>query len=202
MPVLTSRDRRAITLGALVLAPVFGVAYGVRPFALALGERHLAASQQRDLLARERALVAQALTMPTAAAAGRAALEAEWPRAIRAFDVATASVRFADYLRGVARAHEVLVVQTTELPADSLRGGVDVLRLHLQAESDFAGLLRLLHALETGVPRVRVSSVNIERAGPERSGTGDASGAREVLALSATVEAPLVRTTAPGGGGQ
>jgi hypothetical protein len=202
MASLSPRDRRAIVIGTFVLAPAFGLAYGVRPFARALTERHLAASLQRDLLARERAVVAAAPGTPAATAAMRAQLEAELPRAIRAAAVATASVRLADYLRAAARAHEVLVVQTTELPADSLVGGVEVIRLNLKAESDLAGILRFLRALETGVPRVRVTNVSVERAGPVTAGAADAADVREVLSLTAIVEAPLVLTTAPSGGGQ
>ena len=170
MPPVSARDRRALVIGALVLAPAFGVAYGVRPFARALSERHLAAAQLRELLARERALVAEAPRIPAATAAGRAALEAELPRAIRGAAIATASVRLADYLRAAARAHEVLVVQTTELPADSLMGGIEVLRLSVKAESDLAGILRFLRAIETGAPNVRLTNVSVERAGPGRSG--------------------------------
>ena len=202
MAVLSARDRRAIVVGALVLAPAFGVAYGVRPFARALAGRRLAAAQQRDLLERERALLEFAPKLPALMAAGRATLEAELPRAIRGAAVATATVRLADHVRSVARAHEVLVVEAVEFGADSLAGGIEVLRLNLKAESDLGGILRFLRALEAGAPTVRISSVSIERArqaptGAPRAGAADA---REVLSLTAIVEAPLVLVAAPSGG--
>jgi hypothetical protein len=203
MTPLSPRDRRAIVIGALVLAPAVGLAYGVRPFVRALVERRLLASQLRDRLDRERALVGQTAGMPAAAAAGRAALEAELPRAIRAAAVATASVRLADYVRAAARAHDVLIVQTSELSADSLADGIEVLRLNVKAESDLAGILRFLRALETGETRVRIKSMSVDRV--DASGAGAAAAApdaREMLSLSAIVEAPLVLTTAPSRSGQ
>ena len=93
----------------------------------------------------------------------------------------------------------MLVVQTTELPADSLMGGIEVLRLSVKAESDLAGILRFLRAIETGAPNVRLTNVSVERAGPGRSGvTAAAADAdpREVLSLTAIVEAPVVLTVA------
>lgn len=198
MAPLAARDRRAIVLGAFVLLPAFGLAYGARPFVRALGERRDAAGQQGDLLARERALVNRAPEIPAATAASRSALERELPRSIRSADAATASVRLADYVRGAARAHEVLVVQSTELPADSLVGGIEVLRLSVKVESDLAGILRFLRALETGAPRVRVTALSVERAGPSASGAAATDG-REVLSLAAILEAPLVLTAAPRG---
>ena len=197
MPALSGRDRRAITIGTMVLAPAFALAYGVIPFVGALAARRVTAVGQMDRLVGERKLVEFAARLPAVTAAARLARDAELPRAVRGADVTTATVRLADYVRATARSHDVLVADAVAVGGDSLGGGVEVLRLSLKAESDLAGILRFLRALESGSPTVRISGVSIERARP-----GSAEDSRELLSLTAIVEAPLVRSTSPSPGGE
>jgi hypothetical protein len=196
---LAGRDRRALLLGVIALAPTLAWSYGVRPFRNALGERRDRAARESELLSRERALVEQAPRLPTMLAGSRRALDTELEHVVRSDAAATASVRLADYVRALARAHEVLVTQATEAPADSLAQGVLLLRLSVHGESDLQGILGFLRALETGTIRAGVATVQIERAPVRSTARGRVDDGREVLALNATIVAPAVLTAARGG---
>lgn len=184
----SSRDRRAIILGGATLVAALGWSGGVWPFVRALAVRRDAVERERELLARERGLIAQQGTLAAALRAASTARAAEETRAIHADNEATAGVILADYVRGLARAHEVAVDQATELPPDSLASGVRLLRLQVRGESDFAGVLRFLRALETGAVHARVAQLDVGR----RTGRADAES-REVLSVTAMIEAPLAR---------
>jgi hypothetical protein len=200
-PVMAQRDRRAVTLGVVVLAVAGAYVYALRPFNAALAARRAAVAEQGQLLARERALIAVTPELPKAIADARTAADGALAPLLRSEATATATVRLADYVRDLARTREVLVTQTTELPADSLPGGIHVARLSLRGEGDYAGVMRFLRALESGKTTVRVRDVQIERSSAlPRGVSGGTAGTDqiEVLTLSAVVESPVV--IAPSGG--
>lgn len=201
-PALSRNDRRALVIGAAILLPALVFGYAVRPMQRALDARRATIGTERELLARELALVADAPRVPDMIVARQHALDEDSARVVVSDAPATASVRFADRVRDMARAHDLLVSQTTELAADSLRGGVRVLRLAVRGESDLAGILGFLRAIETGSMSVRVASLQIEQPRSARaSATPLHQPTAEVLSLTAVLEVPsLLSAPQPRGG--
>ncbi|MEJ2218701.1 MAG: hypothetical protein P8099_19100, partial [Gemmatimonadota bacterium] len=72
---LSTRDRRAIRLGLVVLLPAFVLGLGVRPYASAWMRARDRLESERALLGRERALVDAAPSFGRAEATERSALE-------------------------------------------------------------------------------------------------------------------------------
>ena len=190
---LSRNDRRAIAIGSILVIPALLYIGVLRPFDRALTERRTEVSREQDLLARERSAVARAPQLPPEIAARKIELAAELQHAITSDAPATAAVRLASYVRDVARAHNVMVVQANELAPDSLGTGLKVVRLSLRSESDIAGVSRFLRALETGPMHVRVATLQIERNGNVRPSNLPAPpDGLEILSLSVTIEAPAV----------
>ena len=187
---LSVRDRRAIAAAAIVLAPAL-LFVTARPYVRSLAALRNEAALGRELLARERDLVRDAANFVGPTAVSLAALGAELPRVVHSEARATAMVQLADYVRGIARTNEVLLTQASEAPADSLAPGMQLLRLSVRAESDFAGVLRFLNSLERGRQRIRVTRLLVQRA-TSRTGPGVPADAADVLVLTATIEAPAI----------
>lgn len=189
MSAMTGRERAVLTIFALVLAPLFAALYGARPLLRVYGERTGALAQQRELLARERAAVSAAPALSVPIVAARSAVARASRGIIQSAALSTAFSALTDHLRSSARRQDVLVLQMTEMPGDSIVGGHSVLRVALRAESDLAGITRYLRSLESDALRLRVSRVFIERAGQDQfGGSAAATDGRTVLILNATIE--------------
>jgi hypothetical protein len=107
-------------------------------------------------------------------------------------------VKLADYVRQIGRAHELLVTDAAEAPGDSLTPGVMLLRLSVHGESDLQGILGFLRAIENGSMHARVASLQIEKARGRTMPNGQGEDPREILTLTATIEAPAVIAPAKG----
>ena len=195
---LAPRDRRAVMIGAVILVPSLLYVYAVRPVARALSERRAATAQQADVLARERALLDLAPRLPALSAESARQLDVELKRSIQGEAAVTANVKLADYVRQIARVHELLVTEATEAPGDSLTSGVLLLRLSVRGESDFQGSLGFLRGIESGAVRARVASLQIEKSSGRPTAIGQTEDPRERLSLTATIEAPAVITARKG----
>jgi len=179
---MTSRDRRAIVLGATILAPAFLYIWGVRPYFAALSDARQRVAVERDALARERAAVSAAHRNPRLQLIADSAMRATAPRLFEGRDDVMASAELASYLGDVARKHHVWLQDASTRTATMADGGVRTLHVDIRAESDLRGILDFLQALEGGGKLVRVDRLDISRQ-PSRS---DENGA-ETLALSATI---------------
>jgi hypothetical protein len=103
---------------------------------------------------------------------------------------ATAFSQLTERLRATARRSEVAILQVTEVGADSLGDGLQLLRLSIRSESDIGGLARFLRAVESDPLRIRTSRMFIERGAQGVPGADDGStDGRNVLFMTATVEA-------------
>jgi hypothetical protein len=201
MPGLTTRDRRVLLLALFVGGPFFAIAYGARPAWRAYGDRVAALEQQRDLLARERGLVAGAASLDTPTTVTREALRRDLRTVIRSGARATAFSLLTERVRAAARQHDVLVLQASEAGAEELGDGLSLLRVSVRAESDLAGIARLLRAIESDPLQIRTSRVFIERSpqgalGPD----GGSTDGRNVLLLNVTIEALAITGGGTGGG--
>ncbi len=189
MSAMTGRERRVLAIFAFALAPLFAASYGARPLLRVYRERTGALAQQRELLARERAAVSAAPALSVPIVAARSAVARESRGIIQSAALSTAFSALTDHLRSSARRQNVLVLQTTSMPADSLEGAYSVLRVAVRAESDLAGITRFLRSLESDPLRLRVSRVFIERAAQgQLAGSVVATDGRTVLILNATIE--------------
>lgn len=195
---LSTRDRRAVMIGAVILVPSLLYVYVARPIALAIADKRAAAVQQTDLLARERAVIELAPRFPAMRAEASQRLTSEVKRTITSEATVTASVKLADYVRQIGRAHEVLVIDAAEAPGDSLTPGVILLRLSVHGESDLRGILGFVRSIEAGSMHARVASLQIEKARGRTTPNGQGEDPREILTLTATIEAPAVIFTAKG----
>lgn len=190
MRTLSSRDRRALFFAAVVVAPVFAVAYGARPMMRSVGERVERTHQQRELLQRELGLIAGRSAVDSLQHVVDRSMADELKLVIHSGDRATAYSLLSERVRALARRRQVAVLQLAESPPDSIERGLTVLRMGLRAESDIAGVLGFLAAVESDPSRLRVTRLFIERANVRP--LGEESGAtdgRHVLMLTATIEA-------------
>lgn len=194
----SGRDRRAVAIGLFIVVPSLLYVYAVRPIARAIGDRRAAAAQQADLLARERMVLEQSPRFPAMGAEAGKKLDEELKRTIKSEEAVTASVKLADYVRQIGRAHELLVTEAAEAPGDSLTPGVMLLRLSVHGESDLQGILGFVRGIENGAMHARVSSLQIDKARARANQNGQAEDPREVLTLTATIEAPAVIAPAKG----
>jgi hypothetical protein len=189
---MTSRDRRAITLGAAILLPSLFFIWGVKPYFAALSDARQQLSVEREALARERTAIAAAHRNPQLQHNADAAMRAMTPRLFEGRDDVMASAELASYIADVARQNRVWLQDAATRPAVQAPGGVRTLRVEMRAESDLRGVLAMLHALETGQKLVRIDRLDISRMTKAASEDGT-----ETLAVSATIVAFALGTVAP-----
>ena len=179
---MSPRDRRALWLGAGVLAPALFFIWGVRPYRASLDDTRQRLAAEREVLVHERAAVNAARRNPELQHVADSAMHAAAPRLFAGRDDVMASAELASYLGEVARSTHVWLQDAATRPAVLSPSGVRTLRVEIRAESDLQGVLLFLQALENGAKLVRVERLDVSRQ-PSRS---DESSA-ETLALSATV---------------
>ncbi len=177
---LRARDRRAITLGAIVLVMVLGYAKIIRPLRTDIAHDREALHEQRGLLARERALIARAPTLPAARRDVEQALSAEQTRLFSGDSVAATS-ELSGFVADVARATGVTLT-SLEGRAPAGAGGIYRIGADLRGEGAWRQVLTFIRALESSSRLIEVTSIRIER-GPRG---GPLGGAALLLTASIT----------------
>src|SRR5260221_14310793 len=138
---LRARDRRAITLGAIVLVMVLGYAKIIRPLRTDIAHDREALHEQRGLLARERALIARAPTLPAARRDVEQALSAEQTRLFSGDSVAATS-ELSGFVADVARATGGTLT-SLEGRAPAGAGGEYRKGDHLKSEGDLPQVIKV-----------------------------------------------------------
>ena len=179
---LSSSDRRALTLGAIVVVPALFFVFAVKPYLRALQDVQQQLSVERDAFTRERAAVAAAKRNPLMQHIADSAMQAMAPRLFTGRDDVMASAEVASYVGDLARGNHVWLQDASTRPATALDGGVRALHVELRAESDLRGILAFVKSLETGGKFLRVQRIDISA----QPGRADQPGA-ETLALSASI---------------
>jgi hypothetical protein len=179
---LSSSDRRALTLGAIVVVPSLFFVFAVKPYQAALQNVQQQLSVERDAFTRERAAVAAAKRNPLMQHVADSAMQAMAPRLFAGRDDVMASAEVVSYLGEIARVHHVWLQDGSTRPATALDGGVRALHVELRGESDLRGILAFVKSLETGDKFLRVQRLDIS----VQPGRADQPGA-ETLALSASI---------------
>jgi hypothetical protein len=178
---MSTRDRRAVLLGAVFLLPWLVFIWGVRPYRNALNDARDQLATERATLARERAAIATAKKNPQLQHVADSAMRAMRPRLFEGKDDVMASAELASYLGEVAGETRVWLQDAATRPSPPGVDGVRTLRVDIRAESDLLGTLMFLQALERGDKLVRVDRLDISRT---RNFEGQEI---ETLTLSATV---------------
>jgi len=161
---LKTRDRRALSLGALVLLPSLFFIWGVKPFLATLSESRDFLSVERSALSRERAAVSAAQRNPGIQQLADSLMRAMSPRLFAGRDDVMATAELVSHLGAVAAEHNVWLQNATTRPAEVGDAGVRTLHVALRAESDIEGVLRFLQALEQGEKLLRVERLDISVA--------------------------------------
>ncbi len=186
---MSSRDRRAVIYGGVVLLPFLLFIWVVRPYLAALGDARDQLATERATLARERAAVAAARQNPRLRQSADSAMRLMQPRLFEGKDNVMASSELAAYLGDVAERSRVWLQDAGTRPAVPAADGVRNLRVELRAESDLLGTLMFIQGLERGEKLVRIDRIDISRS--SRVDNKDA----EVLSINALVSGFAVGDT-------
>lgn len=179
------RDRRALVIGAVLIGVALFVRAGVLPFTHALADSRQAVERERDLLGRERAVLAEVKRYPDRVAPAERALLDEAPRLFGGTDLATASAALMNYVSSRAVRHRVFVQQSAGGTPVAVAAGVARLQVDLRTVGDLAGILTLLQDLEGGPKLLTIDDLVITQA--ERLRVSAVTQDEEVLAMSASV---------------
>jgi len=157
---MSTRDRRAVLLGAVFLLPWLVFIWGVRPYRNALNDARDQLATERATLARERAAIATAKKNPQLQHVADSAMRATRPRLFEGKDDVMASAELASYLGEVAGETRVWLQDAATRPSLPSAEGVRTLRVDIRAESDLLGTLMFLHLASRRLTRSFSSSVN------------------------------------------
>jgi type II secretory pathway component PulM len=160
---LTPRDRRALAIGGLILAPLLVFSVLVNPFLHARSALRERVREQRDLLRREMALVASAQTLPTRLADARGALASRQSRFFPGRDRLAATTALVSLVGDEARRQGVLLEGIESRTPNAAGEGIVAVEVELHGRGDLEGLLRWLQALEAGSRLLRVEQLSVAR---------------------------------------
>jgi type II secretory pathway component PulM len=181
---MSSRDRRALIWGGAICGAALVIAFGVKPYVRTLGETRDELDVQRELLARERAVLRNANLFPAALERSRSALTQQSTPLFAGVDELSATSDLSDYVSEAALGDRVLVQQVETRKAEALEEGLVALAVDIRAEGDFEGVLHFLNSLERGEKLVRVSTLKLDHIDrPVAAGGPDI----EVLSVTATM---------------
>jgi hypothetical protein len=179
---LAPRDRRAILLGVAVLAPALVYVLGVRPYREALAGVRDRVQAERELLARELALLESASDLPGAILRAEEAAGRAEARMLQAPSAVLAEGELTDLLEGSAFRSRVLLeeIRTGELArGEEPPPGLSVIRLHLRGESDLQGVLTFLGEIERSHILLRVRGLALEPQVARPESDDETQGSRE-----------------------
>ena len=179
---LSPRDRRALTLGALLGVPVLLFSLVLRPALASHADTRESLRVQRALLAEELALAAHARRYPALLGEARASLRDEAPRLFASRGGAGPAAALEEYVADRAEQSRVRLEQSQGREEGDAAEGVAALGVEIQGTGDLAAVLGFLRALDTGPRLVRVERLALER----RSAAGDPAAAT-VLTFSASL---------------
>jgi len=162
LPRLSSRDRRALLLGAAVLASGVGWTAMVKPYIRAVREVSSTLAAERELLNRELRLLAAADQYPAEVEQAGARLLDVATRLFGGEKQAAASAGLIQYLQEGAGTGPALLTRLEPLPAEEEGNGLIGLPLSVEGETDLEGLLTVLHLLDAGPKLVRVENLRVQ----------------------------------------
>ena len=161
MTGMRPQDRRALTVGAIVLVTLLGYSRLLKPAFDQLATERRALSEQSALLARERALLAAAPALPRLQKEAAQVLAAQRTR-LFAGDSVAATAELTAYVSQVATAAGVHLT-TIEAGTPSTARGVTRLLADVRGEGSWRQVLAFVRLLEVSGQLVDVTSLRLER---------------------------------------
>jgi hypothetical protein len=189
---MSSRDRRALVVGCLVLLPLLGWGLVARPYLATVAELRDRTELEASLLERERAVLRQAPTLPERLDETRVALERWEARMVRTPNLPLAEADVTSLLQRLARESRVHLEEVRAVappPGRIPPPGLSPIRLSVRGESDFQGILEFLGTLEEDALLLRIESIAVQPAPRAASSQGgeDTPGGSEPGAMMLTL---------------
>jgi len=157
---MTSRDRRAVLIGAAVVVAAALLLRVVPAAARATSALRERATQRLGALARAREVVRESPAARDSLAAALAGMVALAPKLLEGRSRAEASASLASVVSLLAGRSGLKVLRVAP-GADSAGGIVQPVRLQAEFEGDIGGLTRFLAALESGQPLLSARSLGV-----------------------------------------
>ncbi len=209
---LSPRDRRAIVLGLMVLAPVLLWAGIVRPYLGSLDDLRSRLEVEQALLEREQRIVRNAPELSAGIESVREELERLQTRLVTADNPALAEAELSAHLEHLARSNRVLLQEvrstTGSTPETDVDGTVPIY-LSVSGESDFEGVLDFFTGIEQDRVLMKIGDVSLgpapsagESGNENRRGNqgGNQSGNQvDVVRFTAVVVAFMAEPVSAGG---
>jgi hypothetical protein len=180
---ISARDRRALGLAGAVIGLAVLYVAGIKPFILSVRDADARIAQHRELLQRERDLVAAAPQLQRVAVAMRRAATTEDARLYPQRDPVAATAALSRDVAGALEEARVALQRSDAHDVIVRKDGLRELSLDVRAEGDLDGIMDAITALETNDRLIRVARLSIERSSAATPGQGGA----EALSLIATV---------------
>ncbi|MDP1858413.1 MAG: GspMb/PilO family protein [Gemmatimonadaceae bacterium] len=190
---LSTRDRRALLLGAFLVLPAILYALVARPYVVARSETNDRLSTERSLLSRELALLSAQHRLTSDLTERGRSMEKLDARFFHGVDATTAAGALASYVAARARVARVAVNQVETRDGEEAGAGLITIGISIRAEGDLEGVLILLRALETGDRLAWVEDLVMERGAMSSVATDDS----ETLNVSAVIKAFAVTRGSP-----
>lgn len=179
---LAVRDRRAIAIGAAVLALGLGTRAGVLPYLERVRAAEERVAREEELLARERRLLREARGLRAAFDSLGTQLIAGVPRLLRGGALASTQATLSRRLEEAARAAPAQLSRVEPLPPQPAGAGLLAVPLRVEGETDYEGLLSLLAELEAGPALFHVAELDVR--GREQPVPGDPTGTARTVVVA------------------
>lgn len=161
---LKARDRRALVLGLMLIAPVAGYRLVLAPWLAHTAELRASLTAERGLLARELTVVAEAESLPAVAADLQGELNGARPWLLNgATALAASSILSRDI--AVHAGDAGVLIQEVQGRDDGDFGVLRVSSVSVRVLGDLEGVQRFLHALENERTLLTVGELSLRPAG-------------------------------------
>lgn len=199
---MSTKDRRALTMGALILVPALVWKLVVLGYMEQIRDLQDQLASEQALLQREKEILQQAPTMPAEIESARRSLSQWDERFVRSANPALAEAEVTSVLEDVAKSSRVLLqeVRTVALPrGEATPEGLLPIRLSVKGESDFEGVLRFLQGMEQNPVLLRIVGLTVD---PVQIGTAANNPAAAAPGRAGAAPAPAAPGRAATAGNQ
>lgn len=184
---MRARDRRALWLGAVIVAPVLLWRLAVVPYREAITRAADRVVSVRELLAREKALLRDAPRLPALAQAAVVRASEESTRLFGGADTVSATAALAGWVRDAAAGAGLHGAQASAAAVETVAGGVESVGVEMRAEGSFAAVTAWIGLMESGERLLSVERLAV-------SATGATDGTVQVSARVRGFTAPFAET--------
>src|SRR5213076_1691236 len=169
---MTSRDRRALVIGGLVIASAV-VVLRVLPWTVRrMSVAHALLHERATLLARTREEMASLPMLRDSAAVLSQALVALAPQVLSGSTAVEASADLAGRINLAASRAPARVERVDPLSDSTATGRLGRVRVHAALETDVRGLIALIRAVDAGDEVLKLDELHVEAPDPGGTGRG------------------------------